>query len=160
MLDIACSAGTYVRSLGRDLGESLGTGAVMSALVRTAVGPFTLHTAVAPGDLARDNFADFMQPPLAAVESLPRVALSPEQVQELEFGRPIEVSVGSPEALVVAVDAVDEMLALLHSDDEGRFWPKVNFVGRSLAREGDKGIGGDDGDEAESGECGLEGMVA
>ncbi len=76
VLDITCSAGTYVRSLGRDLGESLGTGAVMSDLVRTAVGPFTLHTAVAPGELSRDNLGEHMQPALAAVESLPRVMLS------------------------------------------------------------------------------------
>ena len=35
ILDVACGGGTYIRSLGRDLAESLGTAAVMSALVRT-----------------------------------------------------------------------------------------------------------------------------
>src|SRR6185295_5166076 len=34
-VNIECSGGTYVRSLGRDLAESLGTGALMSALQRT-----------------------------------------------------------------------------------------------------------------------------
>jgi len=37
-----------------------------------------------------------MQPALAAVELLPQLALSAEQIQELEFGRPIEVSVAIP----------------------------------------------------------------
>ena len=39
-LDIDCGSGTYVRSIGRDLGQVLGCGAVMSALVRTRVGPY------------------------------------------------------------------------------------------------------------------------
>ena len=40
VLDIECGGGTYVRSLGRDLAESLGTAAVMSALVRRPSGVF------------------------------------------------------------------------------------------------------------------------
>ena len=36
VLEVECGSGTYIRSLGRDLAESLGTAAVMSALVRTA----------------------------------------------------------------------------------------------------------------------------
>ncbi len=130
VLDITCSAGTYVRSLGRDLGESLGTGAVMSDLVRTAVGPFTIATAVAPGDLASDNFADFMQPALAAVESLPRIELSPEEIDEVEYGRAITQRGASQESLMVAVDNADNVIALVEADADGRLWPKVNFVGR------------------------------
>ncbi len=47
-LDVECSSGTYVRSLGRDLAERAGSAAVMSALVRTAIGPFTLAEAADP----------------------------------------------------------------------------------------------------------------
>ena len=50
VLEIDCSGGTYVRSLGRDLAESLGTAAVMSALVRTAIGRFLVREAVDPRD--------------------------------------------------------------------------------------------------------------
>ena len=35
VMEVECGSGTYIRSLGRDLAESLGTAAVMSALVRT-----------------------------------------------------------------------------------------------------------------------------
>lgn len=45
-LEVDCSAGTYIRSLARDLGEHLGTGAYLGALVRTASGPFRLTDAV------------------------------------------------------------------------------------------------------------------
>jgi tRNA pseudouridine55 synthase len=39
---IRCSSGTYIRALARDLGNSLGTGGHLTALRRTAVGPYTL----------------------------------------------------------------------------------------------------------------------
>ncbi|MDO9554717.1 tRNA pseudouridine(55) synthase TruB [Rhodonellum sp.] len=42
---IVCSKGTYIRSLARDLGEILGVGAYMSALVRTRIGEFKLEDA-------------------------------------------------------------------------------------------------------------------
>jgi tRNA pseudouridine55 synthase len=42
---IRCSSGTYVRALARDLGTALGTGGHLTALRRTAVGPYTLAQA-------------------------------------------------------------------------------------------------------------------
>jgi tRNA pseudouridine55 synthase len=130
VLDIECSAGTYVRSLGRDIAESLGTGAVMSALVRTAVGPFAIERGVSPRELTRDNLHEHLRPATAAVELLPRVTLSAEQVTELEYGRSIGATSDRTGSLTVALDPAGEMIALLESDAEGRWWPKVNFVGR------------------------------
>jgi tRNA pseudouridine55 synthase len=43
---IVCSKGTYIRSLVRDFGESLGVGAYMSSLCRTRIGQFRLEDAV------------------------------------------------------------------------------------------------------------------
>lgn len=40
---VHCSSGTYIRSLARDLGEALNVGGHLTALRRTAVGPFTLE---------------------------------------------------------------------------------------------------------------------
>jgi tRNA pseudouridine55 synthase len=44
-IEARCSAGTYVRSLARDLGDRLGCGAYLAALTRTASGPFALADA-------------------------------------------------------------------------------------------------------------------
>ncbi|GAC81983.1 tRNA pseudouridine(55) synthase TruB [Gordonia malaquae] len=44
-VDVDCSSGTYIRSLARDLGAGLGVGGHLTALRRTAVGPFTLDHA-------------------------------------------------------------------------------------------------------------------
>jgi len=40
-----CSKGTYIRSFARDLGEALGSGAYLSSLQRSAVGPYQLEQA-------------------------------------------------------------------------------------------------------------------
>lgn len=50
-LDIACGKGTYIRSLARDLGESLGVGGMLRSLRRTAVGEFTIDQAIPLSDL-------------------------------------------------------------------------------------------------------------
>jgi len=43
VLDVSCSAGTYIRSLISDIGEALGTGAVMTGLVRTRSCGFSIE---------------------------------------------------------------------------------------------------------------------
>jgi len=45
-LGIECGSGTYVRSLAHDIGQALGCGAHLSALVRVRVGPFRLQDAL------------------------------------------------------------------------------------------------------------------
>ena len=46
MIRVDCSKGTYIRSLARDLGEALGSGAFLSSLRRTANGGFTIEDSV------------------------------------------------------------------------------------------------------------------
>lgn len=44
---VTCGKGTYIRSIGRDLGVALGTGGHLAALRRTAVGPYRVEDAFA-----------------------------------------------------------------------------------------------------------------
>jgi tRNA pseudouridine55 synthase len=46
VIEVCCSKGTYIRQLASDVGEKLGSGAHLSALRRTRVGPFTLERAI------------------------------------------------------------------------------------------------------------------
>ncbi len=50
-LDVACSRGTYIRTLCADIGEKLGCGACMSSLSRTEVGVFKREDAIVFDDL-------------------------------------------------------------------------------------------------------------
>jgi tRNA pseudouridine55 synthase len=134
LLDIRCSAGTYVRSLGRDLAESLGTGAVMSALVRTEVGSFHLDRAIDLQDLTPSTLRERIVPPELALMGLPRMVLNEHEIQELRYGRSVS-SARQPgllaEARVVAVDIDGNVLAILERRGESDLWPAINFVGRS-----------------------------
>ena len=91
ILEVDCGGGTYIRSLGRDLAQSLGTAAVMSALVRTSIGRFRIEDAVNRRDLAPDNWLTFLQPPLRAVDFLPQVKLSAEDAARIRNGLTIEI---------------------------------------------------------------------
>ena len=58
-LRVVCSKGTYIRSLARDLGESLGVGGTLTALCRVSSGDFHLRDAWHIEDLVgRFNHAD------------------------------------------------------------------------------------------------------
>jgi tRNA pseudouridine55 synthase len=126
-LEIACSSGTYVRSLGRDMARSLGTQAVMSALVRTAIGPFHLADAISPNDLTLETISKSLQPAGAAVSHLPRLELSHGEVTELLFGRPISRSGTVLPSEHAAFDERSELVAILQPRD-GRLWPTRVFV--------------------------------
>jgi tRNA pseudouridine55 synthase len=56
---IACSRGTYIRSIARDLGRQLGWGGTLAALTRTAIGPQRVEQAFSLADILRhkDEFA-------------------------------------------------------------------------------------------------------
>lgn len=78
--EIACSAGTYIRSLAADLGRALGGGAHLRALRRLAVGRFTL-AAAAPVEEAE------LLPVEVAVGGLTRVVVDDEQAAYVAHGR-------------------------------------------------------------------------
>ena len=51
---VLCSKGTYIRSLARDIGERLNSGAYLSGLVRTAIGDFLLEDALSIEEFQRN----------------------------------------------------------------------------------------------------------
>lgn len=85
-LEIECSSGTYVRSLGRDLAELLGTHAVMASLLRTAIGGFRLEDACPVDRLSRENIADCLLPPERAVAALPAVYFDAGETRRIVQG--------------------------------------------------------------------------
>lgn len=80
---VRCGSGTYLRSLARDLGERLGTGAFLCGLRRTAVGPFGEHDATPLAVL--DEAA--WRAPEALFGELPRVEVDPPGARLLSNGQ-------------------------------------------------------------------------
>ncbi len=90
VLDIECGSGTYIRSLGRDLAESLGTAAVMSSLERTAIGDFTIDSAIELVGITEDSLTHDLLPAESAVQHLNAVELTHAEIDKTNNGLTIE----------------------------------------------------------------------
>lgn len=94
IVDVTCSAGTYVRALARDLGERLGSGAYLGALTRLASGPFETGGAQSL-DTIRERAAErgpggireLLLPADAGLEAIPAVALTTSEIADAGQGR-------------------------------------------------------------------------
>ena len=89
-ISVDCSAGTYIRSIARDLGERLAVGGHLIALRRTAVMPFTLAEAMSIDQLRTT-------PQLLSIDGaieriFPRRTLTVEEVASVSHGRSIELA--------------------------------------------------------------------
>jgi tRNA pseudouridine55 synthase len=129
-LEIDCGSGTYIRSLGRDIAESLGTSAVMTSLVRTQIGPFSIADAVDLKDLTRENIAQYLRPAQDGVRHLPHCEVSDPEKLDLRQGRmiPLRDSADevSPTQELVAVDRQGIVIAIVQPA-RGRLAPTIVF---------------------------------
>ena len=93
VIDVRCSAGTYVRALARDLGEAVGSAAYLGALVRTASGPFTIDAATPLDDVrtaaaeSPERLAGLLLPIDAGLEALPEIVLGAAEVAAVVRGQ-------------------------------------------------------------------------
>jgi tRNA pseudouridine55 synthase len=111
-VDVACSSGTYVRALARDLGAGLGVGGHLTALRRTEVGAFTLAEASTLDELA--GRPDPVTLPLSAAVArfFPRRDADADEARTLSHGGPLATvgidgpyAVFGPDGEVVAIVA-------------------------------------------------------
>ena len=93
-LDVACSKGTYIRSLAEDIGHDLGCGATVTALRRSQAGQFLLENAKTIEQLSAltndELYANLMacDKPL---EKLPALHLSEQQAKAISYGQDIDI---------------------------------------------------------------------
>ncbi len=111
-LTVACSAGTYIRSLADDIGRILGCGAVLTALRRTAANGFTLENCVTLGDLERLRDENRVDAVLCAADACLHTypALTVTAAQSVRFrngGSLLRARVGNPAAGLYRVYAPD-----------------------------------------------------
>jgi tRNA pseudouridine55 synthase len=129
VLDVSCGGGTYIRTLGRDIARRLRTDAVMSALVRTAIGELRVENACLADDLTPENLPSYLLPPLFAVADLPRVELTPEQVKHVSHGRAIAGKL-PPRVEAAAVDTGGRLVAILARRTDDSLTPVRNVASR------------------------------
>lgn len=88
-LTIACGAGTYIRSIARDLGEMLGTGGVLASLVRTESHGFNLADSLTIETLEAQVQNHIFQPlkPADVLTHLPQFTLAPVEAKRWSQGQ-------------------------------------------------------------------------
>jgi tRNA pseudouridine55 synthase len=135
-VEIECGSGTFIRSIARDVGETLGCGGFVEELVRTCIGPFTLADALDPQTLSAAELPERLLPPIEALVGLPSLRLTAAELSSVSQGRPIrpdhyggglippgEVALLGPDDTLVAVAE--------HDPGSGQVFPRRVFVNQS-----------------------------
>ena len=151
VLEAECGKGTYVRSLARDIGRALGCYGHVSALRRTAVGPFDPESMILLEDLealchraaaGEASLADALMPVETALDDIPAVAVSRADAARLARGQAVLLrGRDAPNYRgTVAVTVAGQLLALAELD-RGEIVPKRVFnlaglVGRAIRKKG------------------------
>jgi tRNA pseudouridine55 synthase len=134
--EITCSPGTYVRSLAHDLGQQLGSGAHLAALVRLRSGRFSLEQAASLERLEEafqhGQGDQFLIPLDEALLDWPAMVVNADQARRIAQGQAINsdgpVS-GDGSSLCRAYGPEGEFLAIMqHRRSSERWQPKKVFV--------------------------------
>ncbi len=103
-IHVRCSKGTYIRTLGEDLGLALGCGAHLSELRRTAVGSLQVTNAITLTELteeSEDLRAQHLQPVDALIVNCPKIMLNEQLATRFMHGQRLSLS---KEGVVLPVD--------------------------------------------------------
>jgi tRNA pseudouridine55 synthase len=122
-ISVRCSSGTYIRAIARDVGEALGVGGHLTALRRSAVGPYDLTLARTLDELAED----FAVLPIAeaARAAFPSRALDDGQAADVRVGRRLDLEIDT----LTAVFAPDGEFLAVYEPAGSSAKPVAVFVG-------------------------------
>ena len=118
---VDCGKGTYIRSLGRDLALALGTVGHLSALRRTAAGPFREEGAISLSKLEALGHSPALLGALApvatALDDIPALALAEAQADRLRQGQPVLLTRDAPPSgTLLRAECGSRLVALVRSD--------------------------------------------
>jgi tRNA pseudouridine55 synthase len=89
VFEVHCGAGTYVRSLARDMGQLLGCYGYVTKLIRTKVGFFDQESKILLANLEENGHSApnmWLAPPQTGLDDIPALAVHPHEVQQLRHG--------------------------------------------------------------------------
>lgn len=132
LLDVECTAGTYIRSLAHDLGARVSTGAYLASLRRTRAGPFSLEDAVPLPKLEvgflTNKWTRYLISAVEALPDFPMVKVEGDNLELIRFGRRIPAEPGSS-GMARAIGPDGELIAVLEIVEEGKKWhPRKVFL--------------------------------
>jgi tRNA pseudouridine55 synthase len=122
---VACSKGTYIRTLAVDIGKALGCGAYLVGLRRTAAGPFSLSQAVTLESLEEEGVAGVrhLLPTEILVSSLPRHGASGEEARRFSQGQVIGCEAAAAGSEWALFDPAGQFVGVGLAESAGRLAP-------------------------------------
>lgn len=132
-IEVHCSKGTYIRTLAEDIGEKLGCGAHLSALRRTASGPFNIEDSVTIEELEKladsgfEEMDDVLMPAEDALHDWEDVNLSEDAAFYLCRGQAVQVPKAPTSGLVRLFSDEKGFLGIGEIMDDGRVKPHRLF---------------------------------
>lgn len=117
------SKGTYIRSLIADIGESLGTGAVMEELKRTRVGNFSLEEAYSLEQIKAGDYK--LLEPLKVLE-LPRVTVDVALERKIRNGQVLKKFFEADRAMII--NSEGKLIAIYQTYEDGYVKPYRMFL--------------------------------
>ncbi len=130
-LEVACSKGTYIRTLVEDLGQQLGCGAHVAELRRTQAGPFSLAQAVslealeaAHAESGSEALDAFLLPVDSGLQHWPLVELSAHSAYYWLHGQPVRAPGAPAFGLLRVVDEQGRFIGIGEVSDDGRLAPR------------------------------------
>jgi tRNA pseudouridine55 synthase len=138
-MEIACSSGTYVRSLAHDLGQALGCGAHLTELVRQASGTFLLDDAVTLEALANaadeERWTELLLPIDQGLTDFPALHLDGDAARRLCLGQAVASVPQEQGALARAYGPDGTFLAIARYVEKDGVWhPHKVFADANLSR--------------------------
>jgi len=131
-IKVACSAGTYIRTLAEDIGRKLGTGAHLAELRRTRAGKFDLSKAVTIAEseaiVQAEKLSDYLISMNEAVSHLPQVVLNEEEITDTRNGKKLRCDADemAENQTVRMIDAAENLIAIgFYKEAEKSIQPKL-----------------------------------
>lgn len=135
VLDIDCSTGTYIRSLGRDMARRLGTDAIMTNLLRLSIGDMLSSQSVQLDALdSKEAIESNLCNPVRCLKQFPHIVLDEVDITRLHQGKLLDLASlaitidTQPLEYIVVLDRMGKLQSILSRYDE-KFWrPYRNFL--------------------------------
>ncbi|MCO6060151.1 tRNA pseudouridine(55) synthase TruB [Pseudomonas sp. MOB-449] len=130
-LAVACSKGTYIRTLVEDLGQALGCGAHVAELRRTQAGPFVLAQAIslealekAHAEGGNEALDQFLLPVDSGLEHWPLIQLTEHSAYYWLHGQPVRAPEAPKFGMMRVQDHTGRFIGIGEVSDDGRVAPR------------------------------------
>lgn len=129
-IEVACSKGTYIRTLVTDIGNALGCGAHIISLRRTATGPFHENNMISVMSICNlaeqglDAIDELLLPIDAVIHGIPEVVLTDSVSSFIGQGQAVMVAHAPTEGILRIYNENRDFLGIAEVLDDGRITPR------------------------------------